>query len=434
MDIHIVQDGDTITSIASQYGITVERLIQDNGYINTVNLVPGQAIVITYPAQIHIVQEGDMLSSIANTYGITIMQLLQYNTFLSEREYLYPGESLVISYSTIGALDIHGFLYPHINRNILIKTLPLLSYLSVFNYRITKKNKIITYGTDEDIVKLAIDYGTIPIMMLSTISPEGFTDVELIYEILLDKKEQDQLIKQIINIIKSKGYYGLNIMVSGINKANQLLYINLFKNISDYLKLEGLYFFITINLDVDDIDISLSRDQLNYKAISSIVDGIIFLQYYWGTNPGEPKPINNISHIESYVEHVSTSITQEKLIIGLTLLGYDWELPYKQDMSRVSILSSNGVIVLANDVNTTIQFDEYSQTPFYYYQVFDPDGYIRHIVWFIDPRSMNALLELNYEKNILGSGIWGIMVFNQQLWSLICSKFVIKKHIPDNLT
>ena len=44
-----------ITSIANQYGITVQRLEQDNGVIALSNLVPGQSIVITYPTQTHIV-------------------------------------------------------------------------------------------------------------------------------------------------------------------------------------------------------------------------------------------------------------------------------------------------------------------------------------------------------------------------------------------
>lgn len=433
MDIYIVQEGDTITSISNKFGVTVDRLITDNGIINTANLVIGQTIVITYPKQIHIVRVGDTLSSIAETYGITIMRLLQYNSFLAEREYLNPGESLVISYSTKGDLATHGFLYPHINRKVLIKTLPLLSYLSVFNYRITEKSEIVMFGEDSDIIKQAIKYGTIPILMISSISPEGQSNVELIYEILLNKEVQEHLIKEIINLVKTKGYYGLNIMVSGINTTNQQLYIDFLNNISTYLKKEELYFFITINLNVQITDQVISRDKLDYKTMSRLLDGIIFLQYYLGTNPGAPKPVNNLSHIKSYIDYVETLMPQENMIIGLTLVGYDWELPYRSNMSKVSSLSSDGIIVLAHNVNTIIIFDDISQTPFYNYKVFYPGGSVDHVVWFIDARSINSLLELNYENGILGSGIWSIMVYNQQLWSLICSKFIIIKYLSDNL-
>lgn len=432
MVIYVVQNGDTINSIAHKNDVTVERLIQDNGITSTMNLVPGQAIVITFPEQTHIVQEGDTLASIADEYGISIMQLYQYNAFLSDRMFLNPGETLVISYSTEGDLVTHGYLYSHINRGTLLKTLPLLSYISVFNYRITEEFEIIAYGEDTDIIQLAIDYGTIPIMMISSISLEGIPNIELIYEILLNKELQDQLIKDSIDIVKMKGYYGINILVSGLNTTNQQLYIDFIRNFSTYLRNEGLYFFISINLNVQDTSINTSRDKLDYTTISNYVDGFVFLQYYWGTNPGAPKPVNYISHIRNYIEYVVTLIPKDKISIGLTLIGYDWELPYRPNISKVTSMSPDAVIVLAHNVNATIQFDVNSYTPYYDYQVLNPWASIDHIVWFIDARSINSLLELNYEEDILGSGIWGIMTFNQQLWALIYSRFRIIKFLPVN--
>jgi len=429
MDIYIVQKEDTIETIASKYGVSVDRLIQDNGLIKTTNLVPGQPIVITYPIQSHIVQEGDTLASIADSYEITTMQLLQYNTFLSEREFIYPGESLVIRYDTKGRLATHGFLYHHIKRSTLTKTLPLLSYVSVFNYRVTEENTIITYGEDSDIIKLAIDYGTIPLLMISSIGLDGEPNIELIYELLLNKELQDKLTKEVTNIVKTKGYYGLNLMISNLNATNQQLYIDLFTSIASQLREEGLYFYITINLKVEEDSMVNSHNMLDYEAISSIVDGIVFLQYYWGTRPGAPKPVSNLSQLETYLDYVEARIPNDKIIIGLTLVGYDWELPYRPNRSRVSALSPDGVTVLAYNVNASILFDESSQTPYFNYSLYYPGGAVDHIVWYVDARSMNSILEINYENNIPGSGIWGIMVYNQQLWSLICSRFQIIKFL-----
>ena len=99
MIIHVVQAGETINSIADQYGITSARLIQDNGLIPQDGLVPGQTIVIVYPKQVYIVKEGDTLAGIAAENGISLIQLLQNNPFLSNRQYIYPGEELVIRYN-----------------------------------------------------------------------------------------------------------------------------------------------------------------------------------------------------------------------------------------------------------------------------------------------------------------------------------------------
>lgn len=433
MIIHIVRDGDTINSIAREYGVTVDRILRDNGFITTVALVPGQSIVISFPAQLHIVQEGDTLLQIANTYGVTMMQILQYNPFLKEREFLYPGESLVISYDTSKPLATHGFMYSHINRDTLAKTLPLLSFLSIFNYRVTKDFEIITYGDDSDTVPLALEYGTVPLLMISSISPEGLADVELVYEILLNKDLQDQIIKATISIAKTKGYLGINILISGINTTNQHLYIDLIHNVSTHIKKEQLYFFLTINLNVLDINQYITRDKLDYSTLSKMVDNIVFLQYYWGTHPGAPKPVNNINQMRTYIKYVESLMPPEKIVIGLTTIGYDWEIPYRLEESVVTTLTLESAILLAKDEGAVIEFDVNSLTPYFNYEVVLPGRITQHIVWFIDARSMNYLLDINYDNDVLGSGIWGIMVFNQQIWTMICSRFKIIKYLLDKI-
>jgi spore germination protein len=154
MEIYNVQPGDTIYSIADKYGVTAIRLIQDNGIDNPSDLVPGQSIVITYPEKVHIVQEGDTLSSIADFYDITLIQLLRNNSFLSDRDYIFPGEILVISYKTIGKVSTNGYTYSHISNGTLIKTLPYLTYLSVFNYQITEEFEITSLGDDSEVIRL----------------------------------------------------------------------------------------------------------------------------------------------------------------------------------------------------------------------------------------------------------------------------------------
>jgi spore germination protein len=44
MIIHVVESGETINSIADQYGVSAERLLLDNGKYNTGRLVVGEAL------------------------------------------------------------------------------------------------------------------------------------------------------------------------------------------------------------------------------------------------------------------------------------------------------------------------------------------------------------------------------------------------------
>ena len=58
MIIHVVQQGDTIESIAERYGVSVTRLIIDNGLEEPDHLVIGQSIIVAFPELTYTVQEG----------------------------------------------------------------------------------------------------------------------------------------------------------------------------------------------------------------------------------------------------------------------------------------------------------------------------------------------------------------------------------------
>lgn len=212
MVIHVVKQGETITSIANIYNVNPERLILDNGINNPGNLVIGQTIVILFPIITYIIQEGDTLGDIAQRYQVTLMQLLRNNPYLSERGYLIPGETIVITYETNirGTLSTGGFVYPYVSETTLRMTLPFLTYLTIFNYQITQEGELVDIE-DSNIVRLAKEYGVAPMMMVSTID-ERSTETEVIDLAIFKSEElQNKLIDNILRTLEIKGYYGLNL-------------------------------------------------------------------------------------------------------------------------------------------------------------------------------------------------------------------------------
>ena len=434
MEIYIVQQGDTIDSIAKMYKISVSQLIQNNGFDNPLHLVPGQTLVITYPQQTHTVQEGDTLESIAQEYHVPIMQLLRNNSFLSDRENLVPGETLVISYQTDKDIITNGYAYSFINTNTLIKTLPYLTYLSVFNYEISNNGAVISYGDDTGLVQIANGYGTATLMMLSTMSPQGVTNLEMIYQILLSEDNQKNLGNSILEILQSKGYHGVNVMISGINELNQYLFAGLIQRIADLLHRQGYQLFITINPNISVAGDKIAFDQLDYTALSAPADGITFFEYVWGMKSEPPTPVSSITNIRIFLDYVTNYVAPEKIAVANPLIGYNWELPYVRNLSKITSLTINAAITLAYDTGAIIQFDEISQTPYFYYQ----NTYVaiptEHIVWFIDARSIHALNEAILDYGLRGSGVWNVMVYYQQIWTIIISQFNIIKLIPDGFS
>ena len=127
MIIHIVAPGETLESIAQQYGVTSERLMIDNEFPNPDNLVVGQSIGVRFPELVHTVEEGENLTSIAQLYDVTINRILQNNPWVAAEASLSPGDSLVIRFEQEGqegSVIINGYCYPFIDREVLRKHYP----------------------------------------------------------------------------------------------------------------------------------------------------------------------------------------------------------------------------------------------------------------------------------------------------------------------
>lgn len=423
MEIHVVQQGETLQTIADDYGITEEMLIRDNGLENTYNLVEGQALVIAIPEIVYTVKEGDSLVSIADSFNVTIMQLLMNNPFLSDRKYIYPGEVLVISYNRKGDITIHGNTSPNIDRSILRKTLPYLTYLSIVNYTATSEGDIISYYDDSQVIEITKAYGVIPLLLLTTLTISGKANITIEYDLLLNVYFQTEYIKNLLRILKEKGYKGVNISFQYINVTNIFYYNSFFTLITERLNDEGFLVFVTVDPSLSNIGENVSFERVDYSILDRLSQNIIFMNYQWATNVNPPAPISSIQNLDVFLNYVNAFIPPDKIIIGIPTIGYDWELPFLPGLSSVNVLSYDGAINLASSYGAVIEFDEISQTPYYRYT----RDNIQHIVWFIDARSINALLNLVIKYNLQGSGIWNITIYNPQLWLVINSQFNILK-------
>ncbi len=100
--IHVVQPGETLFSIAQRYGVEMEVIVEANGLADPNNLragqelvIPGVAVESTPKRQVHVVQPGETLLSIARQYGVTLEALLAAND-IQDPNLVQVGQELVI--------------------------------------------------------------------------------------------------------------------------------------------------------------------------------------------------------------------------------------------------------------------------------------------------------------------------------------------------
>lgn len=427
MIIHVVQQGDTIQSIAEYYRTSETVLIQDNALREPDNLVIGQAIVIAYPTLTYTVQEGDTLEGIANSHNVTIIQLLQNNPYLSDREYIYPGDRIVISYEKRGTLATHGNTVPFISNISFTKTLPYLTYISIVNYTATATGEIISYFDDFELIQTAKQYNVIPLMFLTTLTFLGEANIRAEYQLLLDDEYQNTLNENIIALLREKGFSGINISYEYISETTLPYIERAYSRTVARLREEGFLVFATINPNITLLGDELVFQRVDYTELSNLADSIIFMNYEWARNVNPPSPISSIYQMDVYTHYLMQSVPTNMLNLGLATIGYDWSLPYLAGVSSVNSLTIDSAIGLARNEGVAIKFDEISQTPYFRYTNRRGPYPQEHIVWFLDARSINALLDLVATNDLQGVGIWNITVFNEQLWLIINTQFEILK-------
>ena len=85
--------GDTLRKIAAKFNTTVDAILKLNPQITNPNIIyVGQAITIPAQASTHVVQRGDTLRIIANKYGTTVDAILALNPNIKNPNLIYVGQ------------------------------------------------------------------------------------------------------------------------------------------------------------------------------------------------------------------------------------------------------------------------------------------------------------------------------------------------------
>ena len=158
-------------------------------------------------------QPGDTLDSIAAAYGTDLNSILRNNPGLSSGETLYPGQTVVISYEgeKLGNLSVNGYAYTYIDRKLLSSVLPFLTYLTIFTYGFQTDGTLVVPEGDEELIGIARSYGVAPVMLLSTLTEDGVFSNQLSSAIFNDAAARENLIQNVLSVIREKNYYGLDI-------------------------------------------------------------------------------------------------------------------------------------------------------------------------------------------------------------------------------
>ena len=129
MLIHRVKKGETVYSIARDYGISPSKLIEINGLSSPDMLAIGRELLILIPTRTYTARRGDTLEEISRRFSVKKSEIIKNNPALRGSEKIYPEEVFAVKYpeSRHGIALLSGYYYKGCPRERLSLAMPYLS-------------------------------------------------------------------------------------------------------------------------------------------------------------------------------------------------------------------------------------------------------------------------------------------------------------------
>jgi spore germination protein len=275
---------------------------------------------------------------------------------------------------------------------------------------------------DEVMIARATVYETKHVMHLSTLTEEGVFSTELAEYLLNNRDLWNVLISNVLNAMRQKGYYGLDVDFEFLGIENALKYAEFIAFAREKLNEQGFPVLVALAPKTSVTQPGVLYQGHDYKALGQAANSVLLMTYEWGYTAGPPMAISPIKQVSDVVEFALTQIDANKIFLGISNYGYDFTLPYVPGESKAPSVSIVEATNLAIQKGATIQYDEVVQAP--YFRYFENGA--EHIVWFEDVRSLQARLQLLQKNNLRGALYWNLNRPNPQNLVLINAIIDIK--------
>lgn len=426
LQIHVVQQGQSLYGIGQAYGIPYEQIAQANELQDPSRIVVGQALVIPITGSYHWVQPGQSLYVISRLYGTTVDELARING-ISPNSILYVGQRLYIPQRTKSVIDVLLYVEPReatMEATVaeVRRRVGDLTYLAMFSYE-PQRDGTLKPPPIDDIPEIAAQAGVLNAMVVSNLENFAFS-ADLANVLFTDKTAQNRLFENIIQTASRIGYSDIHFDFEFLRPADREMYNDFLRNARARFHPSGLTLSAALPPKTS-ADVTGLYGGIDYKTVGEICDFVTLMTYEWGYSFSEPQAVSPLNQVRWVVEFAVSQIPRDKIFLGQNLYGYDWTYPYPPETGvAAKALSPQQAVNLAISRNANIQFDTTAQAPFFLY--WDDEG-VRHDVWFEDARSIQAKFNLIKEFDLRGIMYWKLGLAFPQNWLLLHDNFTIRK-------
>lgn len=425
MLIHVVKAGETLFSIAAQYGLSADIVSRYNGLRDPYPLAVGQSLLLLFPEVTVTAQQGDTLFSLAQRFRVSLLQLLRLNPQLNGTARLQEGETVVVSLKNQGTrpAELSGYAYTTVQEPVLRGILPYATFLVPFSYGVGPDGSLVP-ADDLRLVSLARQYGALPLMHLSTVTEEGSFSTQRAADLLNAPAKQAALADTIVRQMLLRGYEGLDVDFEFVGKENADTYAAFAGLLRDRVNALGYELTIALAPKTSATQPGVLYEGHNYAALAKNSDAVLLMTYEWGYTYGPAMAVAPQPSVRRVLDYAVTELPREKIFLGFPNYGYNWILPYVSGQSRADSIGNEEAVDIAIRYGAEIFYDNTAQAPYFYYT--DEENRV-HEVWFEDARSCFAKFSLLEQYGLRGVGYWNFMRPFTASFSLLTAMFDLVK-------
>ncbi|MFC5994831.1 glycosyl hydrolase family 18 protein [Pseudonocardia hispaniensis] len=238
----------------------------------------------------------------------------------------------------------------------------------------------------------------------------GSFSYEPVAAILHDPAVMARHIADITDLVRHGDYAGIDIDYENLRAGDRDAFTTFVTRLADALHAHGKTLSVAVFAKSTDAGYDERNVAQDYAAIGAVADEVRLMayDYHWSTSP--PGPVAPIGWVRDVLAYATTQIPADKLLLGVSLSGYDWANGRGETVSWLQCFGR------ARQYQVPVAYDVTAQAPWFRYV--DSTGRA-HEVWFENAESATAKFAAARGAGIRGVFLWMFGAEDERVWSAL---------------
>lgn len=282
-----------------------------------------------------------------------------------------------------------------------------LTTIAPFFYQLDKEGKLSGQSKPE-LIRTASATGTKVLAVVTNISSSNFSK-DTVHSLLRSKTNRSRAISEILSLLKSKGYSGVNIDFEGVSSSDRPYLTAFFRELATSLHANNYLVTAALPAKTTEEEWSAWSGAYDYEALAPYLDLAVIMSYDQHYAKGPAGPVASHAWVERVISYSLRYFSPQKLIMGVAAYGYDWSERSGKALNNAAIQS------LINQYTIAPKWHDSHKSPYFTYT----KSGVKHEVWYENRQSTAAKLELVDKYNLRGVAIWRLGYEDPGIWNVL---------------